>query len=54
MRSLIAALAGALKATFGLGGTLLACGVILAIAGLLMTKIRMHRSAPDQSVALSM
>lgn len=50
----VAALAGALKATIGLGGTFLACGVILAIAGLLMTKIRMHRSAPEQSVALSM
>jgi hypothetical protein len=49
----IAALAGALKATIGLGGTFLACGMILAIAGLLMTRIRMHHSAPEQSVAIS-
>jgi MFS family permease len=50
----VAALAGALKATIGLGGTFLACGVILAIAGLLMTKIRTQRSAPERSVALSL
>jgi MFS family permease len=50
----IAAVAGALKATMGLGGTFLACGVILAIAGSFMLKVRMHPRTLVQSGSLSM
>jgi len=41
---LIAAVAGALKSTLGLGGTFAVCGLLLFAAGLLMASVQMRQT----------